>query len=294
MPSRFEPCGLNQMYSQRYGTLPIVRATGGLLDTVRNYDPKRGTGTGFVFGDYLTRFVTLRRVNIQGARVGVWVPIKGGDLRDPFGSSPGITRIEDSTLRNNTNVLMTLPYGVTGGGAMLPPRRVELHRVQFGDVQADTPFPQFDIRTEYKLDYGPNVNAIVSNRIIVTDYNRVTGQNFEVFWEQQAPSFTVPQTGSLFGLVGAPVGGLSNQQAWGQFGIAVSGAVAPCDDTRPRIVGFTCAIRPPAPAATPAAAAASVSRTVAGLSVLAVLVVFVRSVAARSRQPLARSSRAGY
>jgi starch synthase len=51
MPSRFEPCGLNQMYSQRYGTLPIVRATGGLLDTVRNYDGRGGEGTGFVFGD---------------------------------------------------------------------------------------------------------------------------------------------------------------------------------------------------------------------------------------------------
>jgi starch synthase len=51
MPSRFEPCGLNQMYSLRYGTLPIVRATGGLADTVINYDERSGEGTGFVFSD---------------------------------------------------------------------------------------------------------------------------------------------------------------------------------------------------------------------------------------------------
>ncbi len=51
MPSRFEPCGLNQLYSQRYGTLPIVRATGGLEDTVENYDATTGTGTGFKLYD---------------------------------------------------------------------------------------------------------------------------------------------------------------------------------------------------------------------------------------------------
>lgn len=51
MPSIYEPCGLTQMYSMRYGTLPIVRATGGLDDTVVNYDQTTGTGTGFKFND---------------------------------------------------------------------------------------------------------------------------------------------------------------------------------------------------------------------------------------------------
>jgi len=54
MPSRFEPCGLNQMYSLRYGTVPIVRRTGGLGDSVQQFDPESGNGTGVVFNDYNT------------------------------------------------------------------------------------------------------------------------------------------------------------------------------------------------------------------------------------------------
>ena len=53
MPSRYEPCGLNQMYSLAYGTIPIVRNTGGLADTVQNYNQQTGEGTGFMF-DYLS------------------------------------------------------------------------------------------------------------------------------------------------------------------------------------------------------------------------------------------------
>jgi starch synthase len=52
MPSRYEPCGLNQMYSLRYGTIPVVRKTGGLADSVQHFDSASGTGTGCVFNDY--------------------------------------------------------------------------------------------------------------------------------------------------------------------------------------------------------------------------------------------------
>jgi starch synthase len=52
MPSRYEPCGLNQMYSLRYGTPPIVRATGGLDDTIQNFGPRSHQGTGFKFQEY--------------------------------------------------------------------------------------------------------------------------------------------------------------------------------------------------------------------------------------------------
>jgi starch synthase len=52
IPSKYEPCGLNQIYSLKYGTIPIVRATGGLDDTIVNYDPATGKGNGFKFVRY--------------------------------------------------------------------------------------------------------------------------------------------------------------------------------------------------------------------------------------------------
>jgi starch synthase len=63
MPSHFEPCGLGQMMSLRYGTVPIVRATGGLADTITDFNPKTGRGVGFVFREYSpdALLATIRR-----------------------------------------------------------------------------------------------------------------------------------------------------------------------------------------------------------------------------------------
>jgi len=63
MPSKFEPCGLGQLISLRYGTIPIVRATGGLADTIVDFDPQTGAGNGFSFEPYSSgeMMATIRR-----------------------------------------------------------------------------------------------------------------------------------------------------------------------------------------------------------------------------------------
>jgi starch synthase len=74
MPSRYEPCGLNQMYSLRYGTIPVVRNTGGLADSVQHFDPGGGAGTGCVFNDFDAPAVRWALSTVLGwyAQPAVW------------------------------------------------------------------------------------------------------------------------------------------------------------------------------------------------------------------------------
>jgi starch synthase len=85
MPSRFEPCGLNQMYSLRYGTVPIVRATGGLFDTVHDVDRATGRGTGFTFVEHSP-------VALLGAL---------GRALEMFENRPGWRRIQRAGMRED-------------------------------------------------------------------------------------------------------------------------------------------------------------------------------------------------
>ncbi len=86
MPSRFEPCGLNQMYSLRYGTVPVVRAVGGLVDTVRPFDPRNGQGTGFLFTDYRPDALldALERALATHRRSAAWKRLQVRGMRKDF------------------------------------------------------------------------------------------------------------------------------------------------------------------------------------------------------------------
>jgi starch synthase len=89
MPSRFEPCGLNQMYSQRYGALPLVRRAGGLADTVVDTTPaalENGTATGIVFDDPTPDafFAAIERALSLYAQKTVWQSIQKNGLKKDF------------------------------------------------------------------------------------------------------------------------------------------------------------------------------------------------------------------
>jgi starch synthase len=86
MPSRFEPCGTNQMVAMHYGSVPIVRSTGGLADTVQDYDPRTGQGTGFVFKlyDRWALFAAIVRAVETFKHRDSWRQIQLGGMRADF------------------------------------------------------------------------------------------------------------------------------------------------------------------------------------------------------------------
>ncbi len=87
MPSKYEPCGLNQFYSLMYGTVPIVHKTGGLADTVKPYNPKNGNGNGFVFEKYTSSAMITeikRALNVFTNDKDAWLSLMKNGMKSNF------------------------------------------------------------------------------------------------------------------------------------------------------------------------------------------------------------------
>jgi hypothetical protein len=190
---------------------------------------------GIDFGDYYGKDITYRHVDIQGRTAG----IVGSILTD--GST---VTIEDSTLKNQVNFSSPMMSNVSYSAEILRPRHYVLRNVKMATTEEIDRFqPTANITVGYSAD--PVRAVTLLDDIRVENYQGVPGDSFRVYRVQQAPDYIVPQ--SMFNgdgtrsLIGAPVAGLTNQQTWDRFQVAVGGAVAPCAITRPDVDGgFTC------------------------------------------------------
>jgi len=114
MPSRYEPCGLNQLYSLRYGTVPVVRETGGLADTVEEFDIGTREGTGFLFAPYEAEAMVgaLKRALAIQRQPELWQALQANGMRRDFSwraSAAGYDRLyEDALERVRAGTVPTL------------------------------------------------------------------------------------------------------------------------------------------------------------------------------------------
>ncbi|MCP2606537.1 hypothetical protein NLC27_03170, partial [Candidatus Aminicenantes bacterium AC-708-I09] len=86
IPSKYEPCGLNQFYGFRYGTVPVVRATGGLDETVEEFNPEKLTGSGFKFREFKSRelFNVIKRALDYYRKPDIWTRIMINGMEKDF------------------------------------------------------------------------------------------------------------------------------------------------------------------------------------------------------------------
>jgi hypothetical protein len=183
-------------------------------------------GMGIEFSDYYARDFTLRRGDIRERIVG----INGSPNTD------GTTiRVEDTRFENHANIQITTPMTVSYSAEALKPRRWLFSNVQLTVAAREFPYPSGDIVLVYRDQptSGPTL------------LDEITVNAERVFYRQQSPTYVVPQTqfnsDGTRKLIGAPIAGLANAQAWQQYQIAVAGAVASCTSTRAGFVNaFVC------------------------------------------------------
>jgi len=184
-------------------------------------------GTGLSTGDYWAGNITVRRADIQGMFTGT-----AGNQ-----NTPGVFRIEDSYFRVAEAAISVQTLATPGARSDKPPRRTDIVNTRF---DAYPGWPLLSISMDYETRHF-DTNLIQLDAVYVYGYQGVPGANFRVYYREQSPSFIVPQSDPANELVGSPVAGLTNQQNWATYGIAIAGAVSPSldDTTHPEIEGYT-------------------------------------------------------
>ena len=202
---------------------------------------------------YRLRDFKIRNADIQGMRTGILVGMRvfpndialGSHFNVPAPQDrPGIITIEDSYLRNYFDIAVQTRK-LDGSPRETLIRNVTFDPVNMSDV--DRFGKQQTISMNF--NFGLDARAMDSDRVFVEDYQGITSNNFRVFYREQDPTFIVPQTTNNGRSVASPEIGLTNQQNWNTYGIAVAGELAPCTDdfTFPEIEGFTCTDSPQNP-----------------------------------------------
>src|SRR5262249_20582370 len=150
----------------------------------------------------------VKNVDIQGMGTGILMP-----------SFADQTLIQDSYLRNFTDIIITTPYSTNGSGA-LPEKKAVIRNVRFAAL-ADEPL------SAIWMKYSPDgANLVLKDEVFVYDYNGRQGDNFQVFYYQQDPDFIVPRTtNEVHPTIGSPEAGLTNRQNWARYHIAIAGAI---------------------------------------------------------------------
>lgn len=106
MPSRYEPCGLNQLYSLKYGTIPVVRATGGLDDTVQEFEPETEKGNGFKFFEYSSKALIekVKRALVIYKNKELWLKLVKNAMNEDFSWNKSALRYQEIYNRAITKI----------------------------------------------------------------------------------------------------------------------------------------------------------------------------------------------
>ncbi len=195
----------------------------GFVSRGNNVAPGYVGATGLFFGDYMDKDLTIINADIQALDTGISPPVR----------SVGTFTVKDSYLANTHNIQVQTLYTSAPTAEAIPPRDIVIDNVKFGSTGSTLNAISMGFNSA-DLSWRP-MNLTLHDAVKVYNYNGVVGDNFQVYYNQQAASFIVPQTVLAAGggprLIGSPVAGLTNQQLWDQYGQAIAGAVAPSTAT---------------------------------------------------------------